>query len=263
MPSVATAIQSPDDTIERMVVAPQSIGSSLISTITKEELMSEPATGETLYRAQLKVIHRMKELISQGIIMSNSAITTSSIITDNTWKIWINNGVLQATITPMSSGTGNGNIAASCGTTTIVWNNWNEQYIINANQILVPPRLSEEERTRREAQARAYQEELNRKEAERAAAETRAEMLLHSCLTIEQKDELTKKNHFHLYVGNKKYRIERGVSGNIKLLGENDVPKHQYCIHPNGVPIGDVMLAQKLLLETNEEEFLRVANRHW
>jgi hypothetical protein len=244
------------------VAAPSSVEPALIVNEIAEELISEPATGETLYRAQLKVVRRMHELISQGIIMPNSAITSTT--SDVTWQIWVNNSISTVAFSPSHISMGTGNVTASCGTTTIVWNDWNEQYVINAGQILVPPKVSEEERARREAQARAYQEEMVRKDAERRAAEIKADALLHSCLSAEQKEELTKKNHFHLYVGKNKYRIERGISGNVKLINENDDrPKHQYCIHPVDVPVGDVMLAQKLLLETNEEEFLRVANRHW
>lgn len=203
--------------------------------------------GETFYKAQLRVIKRVRELATQGIIVS--------ISTNTMWQIWTNTS---------AAGTFVPTVNATCGNTLITWVNWNEQYTIHAGQIIVPASISPEERVHREAQAKAFLEERDRKEAERKAAEIKAEKLLHSCLTEEQKDELIKKNYFHLYVGNKKYRIERGTTGNIKLLYENsDNPKHQYCIHPTGVPVGDVMLAQKLLLETNEEEFLRVANRHW
>ena len=36
-----------------------------------------------------------------------------------------------------------------------------------------------------------------------------------------------------------------------------------YCIHPRGVPDPDAHLAQALMLATDEDEFLRVANRSW
>lgn len=58
------------------------------------------------------------------------------------------------------------------------------------------------------------------------------------------------------------YRLYKGISGNVKRLDGitlNEVTS--YCAHPVGLmPANDVVLAQKLMLECNEHEFLRVAN---
>jgi hypothetical protein len=49
----------------------------------------------------------------------------------------------------------------------------------------------------------------------------------------------------------------------VYLVDENDKPLSRYCIHPrDAVPDEDTMLMQMLMLETNEQEFLRIANRH-
>jgi len=250
MPDVATVFSATDEmmpSVEREIVATYNE--------IAEELIGEPATGRTLYKAQMKMLRMMKNLISQGIIMPNTATTTISA-TDNIWKIFVNDNTTASNITS--------NVTATCGPTTIAWSDWNERYVVNNGRVLFFEEINENERAKRIAHAEALQKELNLKEEKRVAAEVKAEMLLNYCLTAEQRDDLAKNNHFHLYTGNHKYRIERGVSGNVKLINDNDdKPKHQYCIHPVGVPVADVMLAQKLLLETNEQEFLRIANKHW
>lgn len=61
----------------------------------------------------------------------------------------------------------------------------------------------------------------------------------------------------------RRYLILYGMTSNVAELDENNRQIARYCIHARqrGVPVEDVMLAQKLLIETNEEEFLRIANR--
>ena len=116
--------------------------------------------------------------------------------------------------------------------------------------------LQRQERLRRNARERRFKE----------AAEQRAHALLISMLTPEQRAELEEKKHFHLTVYDKDgshrvYRIERGYAGNVKLLGADGQPIKRYCIHADSrLPHEDQMLAQKLLLESNEAEFLRIAN---
>jgi hypothetical protein len=46
----------------------------------------------------------------------------------------------------------------------------------------------------------------------------------------------------------------------VHLLDDKGSIVGRYCIHPRDVPAPDAMLAQKLWLENNEAEFLRVAN---
>jgi hypothetical protein len=97
-------------------------------------------------------------------------------------------------------------------------------------------------------------------------AKARARKLLFSMLNADQQKELDEKNHFHLTVHSRDgsmrvYRIEHGYAGNVKLLGLDGQPVKRYCIHADSrLPYEDQMLAQKLLLETNEEHFLKTAN---
>jgi len=101
----------------------------------------------------------------------------------------------------------------------------------------------------------------------------RARRLLASMLSPEQREEFEAENRFHLRVIDGKsgeervYRIDQGFQGNVKLLGPDGRPVKSYCIHAattddegHRLPNEDHMLAQKLLLQTDEESFLRIAN---
>ena len=60
----------------------------------------------------------------------------------------------------------------------------------------------------------------------------------------------------------KKYRIRYGSSANIDELDEAGRPRMGWCFIPSAYLVaGDVMLAQKIALETNERDALAVANR--
>ena len=139
----------------------------------------------------------------------------------------------------------------------------------------------EEREVRTAAERSAAYEERQRvqrlKDAERRKdleeATERAKRLLTSMLSEEQAHELETKRCFHLSVidgksgESKRYRIDQGYQGNVKLLGPDGRPIKSYCIHARAtdeegrrLPNEDHMLAQKLLLECNESEFLRIAN---
>ena len=136
-------------------------------------------------------------------------------------------------------------------------------------------------REEREVKAAAEREKRQRvqrqKEAERRRrqeeSKIRARRLLCSMLSPEQREELEADNRFHLRVIDGKsgeervYRIDQGFQGNVKLLGPDGRPVKSYCIHAkttddegNRLPNEDHMLAQKLLLQTDEERFIQVAN---
>lgn len=101
---------------------------------------------------------------------------------------------------------------------------------------------------------------------EHERANSRAEILLREHLTPAQVEELAARNHFHLETvapngERKRYRIRRGRHANIDQVSDAGVIIKSLCVHPNvPCPDADTMLAQKLWLETNEPELLRVAN---
>ena len=95
----------------------------------------------------------------------------------------------------------------------------------------------------------------------------RAQALLLEHLTPEQRRTLDEHKWFIVEGGRSKtkYRIqaERGLAGNVDVI-VNDRVTHRLCAHcaPNAIPMGDHLLAQKVMLELAEDEFLRIANRH-
>jgi hypothetical protein len=59
-----------------------------------------------------------------------------------------------------------------------------------------------------------------------------------------------------------RYRIYAGAATNVCEIDENGRPKIGLCFLPVGdLPIGDVMLAQKIALETSEGSALAVARK--
>jgi hypothetical protein len=123
-------------------------------------------------------------------------------------------------------------------------------------EVAAKAELARQERVRDEAKKKIFTD----------AAKVRARNLLMQMLNADQKKELEEKNLFHLTVHSrdgsmKVYRIEYGYAGNVKLLGNDGQPVKRYCIHADyRLPYEDQMLAQKMLLEANEPEFLRIAN---
>jgi hypothetical protein len=95
-------------------------------------------------------------------------------------------------------------------------------------------------------------------------AEARGLRLLRRWLSPEQRRQLDSFSYFEVVgsVSQKKYRIHFGVSANIQELGPDDKPRTAWCFIPKGYLVrGDVMLAQKIALETSECEALAVANQ--
>jgi hypothetical protein len=99
----------------------------------------------------------------------------------------------------------------------------------------------------------------------RTEANARARALLLEHLTPEQRRMV--EQHFWFVVeggrSKQKYRINlSGVAGNIhQMHGERAT--HQLCCHcDHAIPAPDHHLAQKLMLEFAEDDFLRLANRH-
>lgn len=103
------------------------------------------------------------------------------------------------------------------------------------------------------------------------AARSRAQELLIEHLTPAQRESFKALGWFVVQGGKSgtKYRItSRGVAGNIEVLakggGDHDRATHRLCCHATdgGIPNADQWLAQKIMLELAEDDFLRKANRH-
>ena len=100
--------------------------------------------------------------------------------------------------------------------------------------------------------------------ASKSSPEARGLNLLREWLSPEQLAQFDAKGYFDV-IGchsRKKYRIRCGLSANIDELDVAGVPRIGWCFVPEIYLVaGDVMLAQKIALETNERDALAVANR--
>jgi len=180
---------------------------------------------------------------------SSTGISTTN--SSNPWSYW-NNTLTNAT-TPGTADS---------------WLLWQraqlrERYMVRQAPVETPEQRVERERLRAEQSARCA--EAAAKEAlERAAAESRAEVLLRNHLTDFQKKQLDTCGWFDV-VGKSgtKYRIQRGRSANVDVLDAQGRVTHALCAHPSvSVPDPDTMLSQLLAIRHEEADFLRIANRH-
>lgn len=110
-------------------------------------------------------------------------------------------------------------------------------------------------------------EEARARALERAAADRLAMELLRSHLNPDQRRMLDAAGLFIVVApSGARYRIRCGVGvvANIDAMeGEGDRVTHRLCCHlRQGLPMGDHLLAQKIMLEHAEGDFLRIANRH-
>ena len=105
---------------------------------------------------------------------------------------------------------------------------------------------------------------VNPRSRERQQAEERGVALLRSWLTPEQDRQWVAHRYFDV-VGcdtATRYRITRGAVMNIHQLNPKGRRVAQWCFAPEGdLVIGDILLAQKIALETMERNALTVANR--
>jgi hypothetical protein len=96
-----------------------------------------------------------------------------------------------------------------------------------------------------------------------SSSEARGLRLLRSWLSPEQRAQFDATGHFDV-IGcdsGKRFRIHHGVVTNVHEVDATGHPKVGWCFAPAGhLVAGDVMLAQKIALETNEFGALAVAN---
>ena len=98
----------------------------------------------------------------------------------------------------------------------------------------------------------------------RREEERRGIQLLIDHLSPEQRAQYEKRGYFEVTGGDtgRRYRIRRGSQMNVEALDRNSCRVHLLCFMPEGrIPLGDIMLAQKIALELFEREALGVANR--
>ena len=91
-------------------------------------------------------------------------------------------------------------------------------------------------------------------------AEGRSLDLLMRCLTREQRAEFERFRTFTVRgKSGRLYRITYATTANVEVVMATGEVLSRLCAGPAGVPTPAVMLAQKLMLETAEQEFIRIA----
>lgn len=207
-----------------------------------------------------------------------------TIATTATTPVWYSNGL--ANQTPTTSAQTNSTVwytnrnvtdwtsqanAAPNGS-WVLWEDDVEhsQYIALAQGRVAQTRRRTEEQEQRWQQERAaaLAEQL-RLAQERAVALARSKELLLVHLTAKQRETFERKLWFVVEGGKSKqlYRIRNSgsYSANIDVLeGKPGKVTHRLCCHlaDYRVPLYDHLLAQKVWIEHDEDDFLRQANRH-
>src|SRR5215471_5583239 len=102
--------------------------------------------------------------------------------------------------------------------------------------------------------------------AAESKSEAKAKALLKEWLSSEQLLQYERNRWFEV-VGSKtgkRYRIQEQQQQNVYELNAEGRPVRGWCFMPNGrLATGDVMLAQKIALETDEKGAMQVALRFW
>lgn len=101
-------------------------------------------------------------------------------------------------------------------------------------------------------------------EKDRERARKKARALLRQNVTRAQWGEFRKSKEFHVVgTDGQVYRISHQVGSNVTLVVDG-VDVARFCVVPKEhawIPEPDMMLAVKLMLETNARSFIRKANR--
>jgi hypothetical protein len=151
-------------------------------------------------------------------------------------------------------------------TSSNLWPTWNRVQTIR-------PRLETPVEAERRAQVtaqlvaqqRGEEERWKKVQAEEAAkrkiAEDRAKVLLMECLSDPQRETLEKHGWFDVKIPDgRMFRIHKGYQHNVRRL-DGGKEREDYCAHIDlKIPVYDNMLAQKLTLQHNPEEFFKLAN---
>lgn len=95
-------------------------------------------------------------------------------------------------------------------------------------------------------------------------ANQRARTLLLESLSPSQREDYLRQQHFFVTGSSgARYRIHRGKVSNVEVIGPDGQVHETLCGVPAvEMPIEDILLAQKLSLETDDRAFRRVAHRY-
>lgn len=191
---------------------------------------------------------------------ASTATLTTTTATIDVWAAWV--------VTTAGTASNASIITTTTTTAATIWPAWNLGYVTREQVRATFARASpspEEVQAQLRAQER-WRAEHVRIQAERSQAEARAEKLLAEVLSPAQREELVAKKYFTVESiaknGERRiYQVHRGRSRNVVQVDASGRRIKTLCAHPTAlVPDADTMVAQKLMLEGCEEDFLRVAN---
>jgi hypothetical protein len=251
----------------RVEVTSDGLGETVTITMTGNTVPVVTASTRDQIQtwAQAQAMKIWQDRVARAWMTSGttSATTATTINLGNSWHIRTSG---------TNSTTGWYDIADNCTSAANAawystgWQDCDHATIKQYGRVRETPEQAAERAAKAELARQAQAIEDAKRKVFTDTAKARARRLLFSMLNADQQKELDEKNHFHLTVHSrdgsmKVYRIEHGYAGNVKLLGVDGQPVKRYCIHADSrLPYEDQMLAQKLMLETNEPEFLRIAN---
>jgi hypothetical protein len=181
------------------------------------------------------------------VYVSSGSCTVSNYVGTDAWPAWNHSYVV-----PMGSSSWSS--SAVITDSNMTWTYW-----IRGHQ------ESEEQRIAREQEEVRHQVRLAKELAERARVQSVAQKLLLDNLTREQRARFEKERVLEVIGGSHKHRYLIDAGGGVKRIDDKG-PVESYCIHPrydrdeHMIPVQDLILAKKLMLEHNEEEFLKTAN---
>jgi len=131
----------------------------------------------------------------------------------------------------------------------------------------IQPHLTPEERLELDARQRQRQEARQIGLLRREQGIHRSRELLRSCLRREQLIQFDNTGSFIVRGRLHDYRINHGRMANVDLTTRDGRCLRRLCFYPvvgagRDLPVFDVMLAQKLMLECDEERALTIAVDH-
>lgn len=138
--------------------------------------------------------------------------------------------------------------SATTVTVNQTWAGWNDQLAQCERIFFEQPNLND-------AQIQTAATEACKKQE---AAKKRAEEFLLENLSPAQRESYRQHGLFIVETQKKtRYKLNKHAAPR-RLEGDKEIIS--YCIHTHGVPKEDELLGFKLLLEANEDEFLKTAN---
>ena len=174
----------------------------------------------------------------------NGTLVSSSTTSSQVWYNWNSNTTATTAVT---------------GSNT--WSQWNTVYY--TTESIYSTEQTEEQIKQSKEYAERIAKEREEQIAKQKQIEETARQLLKEVLTDEQNEQFDKENYFELtsVKSGSVYRITKGRSRNVYLLDKDKKKIKTLCFHPQEqVHDYDTMVAQKLMLESCEDEVRKVAN---